>query len=73
MSLDINGEDLYRDGMNYGRTLYAKDWGELHPDGKPFMSTELTPELLKKLGPEALQLLAARHPQDVLRVLTEVT
>jgi len=69
--LDIDIEELYRDGMAYGRRLYAELWAELHPDGKPLMQTELTAEMLRKMGPEAAQLLAARHPQEVMRALAE--
>jgi len=70
--LDIDIEELYRDGMAFGRNLYAELWAELHPDGKPLMQTELTAEMLRKMGPEARQLLVERHPQEVMRALAEV-
>jgi len=65
-------EKLYRHAMTYGREHYQKAHDYLHPDGKPLMQTELTAEMLRKMGPEARQLLVERHPQEVMRALAEV-
>ena len=70
--LDIDIEELYREGMAYGRNLYAELWADLHPQGKPLMVTEITPELLQQLGTEATQILAQRYPRDVVKAMTGV-